>query len=88
MQCVVLAPSPAYVTAFSASVSEIVSRHRDQFETFVLITNINFVFCVINVRFNTLTERFHRDEKILTLSLSVVCLSYTYLSNRKRFPFA
>ena len=29
---------------------------------------------------NTLTKRFHRDEKILILSSSVVCLSFTILN--------
>ena len=82
MQCVVFAQSPAYVRAFSASVYEIVSRHRDQFETLALIANINLVFYVISVPINTLTERFHRNEKILTLSLSFVCLPYTF-ENKK-----
>ena len=42
--------------------------------------NINFLFCKINAIINTLMERFHRDEKILMLSSSVVCLSFTMLN--------
>ena len=33
--------------------------------------------CVINATINTLMERLHRDTKILMLSSSVVCLSFT-----------
>ena len=42
--------------------------------------------CTINATiFNTLTKRFHRDEKIslLMLSSSVVCLSFTSSKNKK-----
>ena len=37
------------------------------------------MFCVINATVNTLTERFLRDEKILTLSSSDVYLSFAIL---------
>ena len=42
--------------------------------------NIYFVYCTINAAINTLTKRLHRDEKILILSSSVVCLSFTILN--------
>ena len=38
------------------------------------------MFCVINATVNTLTERFLRDEKILTLSSSDVYLSFAILN--------
>ena len=38
------------------------------------------MFCVINATVNTLTERFLRDEKILTLSSSDVDLSFAILN--------
>ena len=38
------------------------------------------MFCVINATVNTLTERFLRDEKILTLSSSDVYLSFSILN--------
>ena len=42
------------------------------------------MFCVINATVNTLTERFLRDEKILTLSSSDVCLSFAILNTFKK----
>ena len=45
---------------------------------------INFMFCVINATVNTLTERFLRDEKILTLSSSDVYLSFAILNTFKK----
>ena len=44
-----------------------------------LKANINFVYCTINATINTLTKRFHRDEKILRLNSSFVCLFFTIL---------
>ena len=38
------------------------------------------MFCDINATINKLTERFHLDEKILMLSSSVACLSFTILN--------
>ena len=42
------------------------------------------MFCVINATVNTLTERFLRDEKILTLSSSDVYLSFAILNTFKK----
>ena len=42
--------------------------------------NIYFVYCTVNAAINTLTKRLRRDEKILILSSSVVCLSFTILN--------
>ena len=44
-----------------------------------LKTNINFVYCTINATIHTLMKRFLCDEKILILSSSMVCLSFTTL---------
>ena len=41
------------------------------------------MFCVINAKVNTLTERFLRDEKILLLRSSVVYLSLNTVENKK-----
>ena len=49
-----------------------------------LKANINFMFCVINATVNTLTERFLRGEKILTLSSSDVYLSFAILNTFKK----
>ena len=37
------------------------------------------MYCAINATINTLTKRFHRDEKILRLNSSFVCLFFTIL---------
>ena len=45
-----------------------------------LKASITFTVCVINAMINMLTEQFDCDEKILMLSLSIVCLSSTVLN--------
>ena len=42
--------------------------------------SIYFVCWTINAAINTLTKRLRRDEKVLILSSSVVCLSFTILN--------
>ena len=50
-----------------------------------LKANINILFCTINATIiNMLMKRFHHDEKILMLSSSVICLSFTVLNIFKR----
>ena len=46
---------------------------------------INILFCTINATINMLTKWFHHDEKILMLSSSVICLSFTVLNKKIRY---